>query len=174
MKDLIIPANAEALSRAQIAIVGEDTTRLIMEAYKLIDSAMVFGYQKSQEDEAEGRKKLAEEYIAAQQAYEARDTSQAFRHGYDEGFEQAGGGEDIPAAQQESYDDGYVDGVSDARAFPRFADDQVALLCAGDEFYDREDYIYEEDVLDHEYMYEGDSGDENDMTCIQTLCDIRG
>lgn len=137
MKDLIIPVNNEALSRALLMVVGEQNTKVIVEAYRLIDAAMVFGYEKSQNEEADKRKTQAEEYVSALERADKRVASGSFNEGYDAGYK------DANEACTE-YDDGYVDGVADARAFPQFADEQVALLCAGEEY------------------YEGDSGDEND------------
>lgn len=150
MKDLIIPVNNEALARALIAVAGEEQTKLIVTAYGLIDQAMVFGYEKSQAEEADKRKKMAEDYVAALERSRGFDEAPVFKAGYDAGFSDADidVGEQHRADQQESYDDGYVDGVADARAFPDFADDQVSLLCAADEAtetdegseYDFEDY----------------------------------
>lgn len=129
MKDLIIPVNNEALSRALIAVVGEENTKMVVEAYKLTDQAMVFGYEKSQNEEAEARKKMAEDYVAALQRAERRDTKSSFDDGFEEGAAFARGSED-----QSAYDDGYVDGVADARAWPKYADEQLERLCSADEY----------------------------------------
>jgi hypothetical protein len=50
MKDLIIPCNNEAHSRALVATVGEETAQVVLKAYKAIDSAMVFGYERGLKD----------------------------------------------------------------------------------------------------------------------------
>jgi hypothetical protein len=162
MKDFIIPVNNEAHSRALVAVVGEETAALVLKAYQAIDSAMVFAYERSQAEEAEKRKVLAEEYVAALQRSEDRDTKDAFKQGYDTGYkaaEDAGALEAYHRAEyddgytdgvsdfriwgnstpegvsnaQAQYDDGYVDGVSDARACPADADREVARLCSEDE-----------------------------------------
>lgn len=138
MKDLIIPVNNEALSRALVAVAGETMTKTIVDAYKEIDSAMVFGYERG----------VAEAKVAKDAAYEEgrrQSNEDAWEAGYAKGFDD---GEDVAglseAEEENVYNDGYVDGVSDARMWPSFADQRVAELCGSDEF------------------YEGDSGDEND------------
>jgi hypothetical protein len=138
MKDLIIPVNNEAHSRALVAVVGEETAALVLKAYQAIDSAMVFGYERSQAEEAEKRKVLAEEYVAALQRSEDRDTKDAFNNGYNAGF--VDGSEDLSNQERAAYDDGYVDGVSDARVFPAYADERVAELCSEDGFEDGQTY----------------------------------
>ena len=129
MKDLITPVNVDALSRAQIAVVGEENTKLIIELYGMIDKAMVFGYEKGLAEGAEIRAEMADEYVAALQRQD--DSRQEYA---DDAFERG-----RAQAEGELYDDGYVDGVADARAFPGFADEQVARLCAEDDYYEDPD-----------------------------------
>lgn len=124
MQDQIIPVNNEALSRALNAVVGLDAAKLVGEAYKAIDAAMAFGYTKGVADE---RKRVAEEEAANEpflsttiNAQNAAAETAAFTRGWD--------------ASGLDYDDGYVDGVSDARAFPAYADDEVARLTAETEY----------------------------------------
>lgn len=145
MKDLIIPVNNEALSRALIAIAGEEKTVVILEAYRLIDAAMIFGYQKGLNEGAEDRATAAKEYVEAID----RDGDAAYDHGFMEGHSQSAA---------ESYDDGYVDGVSDARSFPDFADDQVALLCADAEYYEGDSGDENDFEDDGDYKFDIESG----------------
>lgn len=123
MKDLIIPVNNEAHSRALVEVVGEETALLVIKAYKAIDSAMAFGYQRGLKDGAD-----------AQAKEDADDVQAVFGNGYDAGFA------DAEQSDQASYDDGYVAGVSDARVRPSDADREVARLCQYDEFDDSEEF----------------------------------
>jgi hypothetical protein len=176
MKDLIIPCNVEAHSRALVAIVGEENAQLILKAYKAIDSAMVFGYERglaeapkgSQVDpsELETQNKFmfeqsyAEGYkdgMEAAEGYDANLSDQVFKNGYKAGYDDARC--EYHCDDQLSYDDGYVAGVSDARVCPADADREVARLCEADEdrgdIYDCSEYTPIDDVY-----YNGDSGDE--------------
>ena len=158
MKDLIIPVNNEALSRALLAVVGETSTAAVCQAYQAIDAAMVFGYARSQEEEAEKREAQAKEYVAALQRSEDRDTKASFDAGFKAGYQAAEEGyrDETDTANeanlQDAFDDGYLDGVHDARVNPEQADDYVAFLV--DELYD---YDFEAEMAE---AYQGDSGDE--------------
>jgi hypothetical protein len=66
---------------------------------------------------------------------------------------------------QASYDDGYVDGVADARGWPQYADEQLARLCEADEFDDLEpkenaciegEEYYPDDTIDHDFYFGND------------------
>jgi flagellar biosynthesis/type III secretory pathway protein FliH len=105
VKEFIIPVNNEAHSRALETIVGPETAQLVLKAYKAIDSAMVFGYERGTRD------------TLASTAEEAAESREKFSEGYDAG-----------------YSEGYVDGVQDARLCPDLADEEVARLCGDDEF----------------------------------------
>jgi hypothetical protein len=159
MKDLIIPVNNEAHSRALVAVVGEETAQVILRAYKAIDSAMMFGYER-------GLKEAAE----ASAAKEATDYKAAFECGYKAGYMDAEEGyrsEDNLSEEKnlkDSYDDGYINGVSDARMSPSTADRIVAKLCYADEDF--------EDFYDEDEFYEGDSGDENDVSAPTNCSDF--
>lgn len=131
MKDLIIPVNNEAHSRALTALFGPEKAQEFLKAYQAIDSAMAFGYERATADAAEASKKQAEEYVEALQRSEDRDHKEAFKQGYDAGFNDgADGRQDV---EKSAYDYGYVDGVSDARMSPSDADRIVEELCSADE-----------------------------------------
>lgn len=206
MKDLIIPVNNEAHSRALEALFGPEKSQEFLKAYQAIDSAMVFGYERGLKDAvdtytiepaaqlnatAEGAEGIFKAQVVPQNAVEALE-KEAFSNGYDigkhegrmEGFkagymdaEAAYRSEDLVQAAQnmeDSYNDGYVDGVSDARMMPAEADRVVAELCVEDEEVDAYDDQADEDgfdgtydnydifTYDDEYTYvdDVDSGDE--------------
>lgn len=142
----IIPVNSEALSRAFAAVLQPEQATLVQKAYQAIDAAMAYGYEQSQTVEAEKRRVMSEEYVAALGRSEDRDGKEAFDNGYKAGYVEGHG--DRP-----DYDDGYVDGVSDARAMPAYADEKVAELCRDDSYFDCDpsEYTHVDDV---------DSGDE--------------
>ncbi len=152
MKDLIIAVNNEALSRALVAVAGEALAKTIVDTYKAIDAAMVFGYERSQEEAEKHKELAAKEYVASLQRAD-RDTKEAFDEGYTPGFidgkEHAG----LSVVEEENvYNDGYVDGVSDARLWPSYADQRVRELCGEDHYYAFSDGKY----------FAGSSVDEND------------
>jgi hypothetical protein len=157
VKEFIIPVNNEAHSRALETIVGPETAQLVLKAYKAIDSAMVFGYERgtrdtlasTAEEAAESREKFSEGYDAGySKALTAHSSS--YDAGYEAGFEKGtcegytdGHSDGYDAGYSEAYttyynnnyyDDGYVDGVQDARLCPDLADEEVARLCGDDEF----------------------------------------
>jgi hypothetical protein len=117
VKEFIIPVNNEAHSRALETIVGPETAQLVLKAYKAIDSAMVFGYERGTRD------------TLASTAEEAAESREKFSEGYDAGYSEA-----YTTYYSNNYDDGYVDGVQDARLCPDLADEEVARLCGDDEF----------------------------------------
>lgn len=55
MKDLIVPVNNEALSRAMIACVGEQAAKLITLSYQEIDKARAFGYERGVKETTEAQ-----------------------------------------------------------------------------------------------------------------------
>jgi len=180
MKDLIIPVNNEALSRALVAVAGEAMAKTIVDAYKAIDAAMVFGYERSQAEEAEKRKEMAEGYVAALHSSEDRDTQEAFDNGYEQGF--ADGKEYVEllsdAEEHNVYNDGYVNGVSDARVWPSCADRRVRELCGEDQVADGINVKYFSDSGDYEFTGDDnffanygneDSGDENDSDFLDRM-----
>lgn len=105
----IIPVNNDALSRALVAVVGEQTAAVIVKSYQELDKAMADGYKAG------------------------------FEAGRTAGFQEAVDMIDVEACEQIAYDDGYVDGVSDARVFPADADAYVAQLVSEDQAYDFSD-----------------------------------
>jgi uncharacterized protein with von Willebrand factor type A (vWA) domain len=119
MKEFIIPVNNEAHSRALEAVVGPETAQAILRAYKAIDSAMVFGYERGLKEAAEA---------ALVNDVEDREP---FEAGYDAGYADA---EVNDRNRALDYDDGYVAGVSDARLYPADADREVARLCSEEEY----------------------------------------
>lgn len=154
----IIPVNNEALSRAMIAVVGEEQTALITKAYQLIDAGMAYGYAQGVAHDAEKSKMAADEYVyKLDKAFErgcAQAAEDAWETGYTKGM--TDGADQADAA---TYDDGYVHGVSDACLWPKYADEQVARLCSADEYDEVETFDNYDDFAD---AYQGDSGDEND------------
>jgi hypothetical protein len=122
MNEYIVPVNNEALSRALVAVAGEEQAAQIIKAYQAIDAAMAFGH-------AQGIK-----------AAPPKDEETSFKAGYDAGFKEASIGFQL---YNEAYDDGYVDGVSDARSNPSYADEVVADLCSEDEV---DDYDHQADL----------------------------
>jgi hypothetical protein len=203
MKDLIVPVNNEALSRVLLAIVGPDTTKTIVEAYKHIDAAMLFGYERGIAAGDAMRKAAAEEYVSLLGRMDA-NASVAFNEGYEDGAAEAiknlkeltdeeaekhyeagtiaGRADGFKAGydagcleastlhahnNQSWYDDGYVDGVADARGCPQYADEQIARLCEQDEFDDLEPKVnaavegaeyYPDDTIDRDFDW-GDTFD---------------
>jgi hypothetical protein len=143
MKEFIIPCNNEAHSRALEAVVGPEKAQEVLKAYKAIDAAMVFGYERgckettealkvSEDDKSE--REAQDKFLFSQghaegyvEGWNAADLSGHGQSAYDHGYE--AGSNDAP-----DYDDGYCAGVSDARLWPQFADEEVARLCSSDEF----------------------------------------
>jgi hypothetical protein len=125
MQKSIIPVNNEALARAMNATVGEENTVLIAKAYAAIDQAMAYGYAQGTKDAQDAAAlKAADDY---EEAFESgRLSTESFGT-------QAG---------QEAFDDGYIEGVHDARVRPESADAYIEFLCeldmAADEFDDLE------------------------------------
>lgn len=104
--------NTLALVRASEAIVGPQVTAGIGQLYRIIDQAMKDGYELGTIDAQQG----VEERLDA--AFDAGfDSGHAF--GYSDGYLEASGPEG------RAYDEGYLDGVQDARARPAVADDNV-------------------------------------------------
>lgn len=188
MKDLIIPVNNEAHSRALEALFGPEKSQEFLKAYQAIDKAMVFGYERGLKDavdaatiepkaqmnaQEEGSECSFKAQVVPQNAVEALE-KEAFSNGYDigkhegrmEGFkagymdaEAAYRSEDLVQAAQnmeDSYNDGYVDGVSDARVSPSEADRIVAELCSEDAEVD--DYADFEplDAINDDYYHSWD------------------
>jgi hypothetical protein len=118
MNENIIPVNSEALSRALVAVVGEQTATAVTQAYQAIDAAMNYGFQQGLAKGEEQRKQAAEEYVAAL----GRAENEGFNAGAD-------GKQD---AEQVAFDDGYIEGATDARTRPEEADDYIAYLCSLD------------------------------------------
>jgi hypothetical protein len=135
MKDLIIPVNNEALSRAMVSIVGDQATAMILNAYKVIDAAMVFGYERgavSAERFEQG--KIQGDLLGYARGYDEghrQRQEDEWEAGYAKGLDDGNGRTEED--DQSAYDDGYVDGVSDCRMWPSFADQNVDRLCAQDE-----------------------------------------
>lgn len=103
----LIPVNAEALKRAMEAVSGPEVATLTLNAYKAIDAAMHFGFQAGLLDaraEATRARFDAEDAAAREEAVKL----------------------------QESYDNGYCDGVQDARVDPKEADEYLEYLCSLD------------------------------------------
>lgn len=184
MKEFIIPVNVEAHSRALVAIVGEESAQLILKAYKAIDSAMVFGYER-------GHKDGSEEVNVASEALQALSRNEGYAEGqrqYAEDSWEAGYSKGLSDGYTEAddscaYDDGYCHGVSDARLCPADADREVARLCGEDDIREDISLIHEDDIGGGLYQrysgcpcgyplctyhdeeppaYQGDSGDETD------------
>jgi hypothetical protein len=139
MQNFIIPVNNEALSRALVAVAGEETAALICKAYKVIDEAMQFGHAQGTA-EAEGRAKVQAEDIAMKQASvftpEEGSERKSYGIGWDDGYEEgfADGTKDARSTyvDQESFDEGYAEGVHDARVRPEVADEYLAGLVDAD------------------------------------------
>jgi hypothetical protein len=151
MNEFITPVNNEALSRVLVALGGEEHAQAVVKAYKVVDEAMAFGYARSQEEEAEKRKVMTEEYVAALQRSEDRDTKEAWEAGYSAGYEEGCRNETA------TYGDGYIDGVSDARTWPAEADRRVAELCSDEAYDDQRDLDREYDFDDGEFLYDDTS-----------------
>jgi uncharacterized protein YecT (DUF1311 family) len=123
MNENIIPVNSEALSRALVAVVGEQTATAVTQAYQAIDAAMNYGFQQGLAKVEERLKQAAEEYVAALE----RTDKAAYDHGFQESHAQA-----VEDAEQVAFDDGYIEGATDARTRPEEADDYIAYLCSLD------------------------------------------
>lgn len=124
MKDLIIPVNNEAMSKALVGIVGEEKAKEVVAAYKAIDEAMCAGYQKGLAEGEELRAAAAKEYVEALGRANERKAEE----------------------HQEAYDDGYMDGVQDARMAPEEADDYISFLCDELEFEAAQEVAGEDDT----------------------------
>jgi hypothetical protein len=101
--------NVEALGRAAEALVGPQATAAIFAVYKLIDQAMFDGYTLGRID----AERNVEERLDA-----------AFDNGFEEGF--AEGYFTTEESISSKWDEGYLEGVGDARARPAIADETVA------------------------------------------------
>jgi hypothetical protein len=137
MQQYIVPINNEALSRAIKALHGEPALQAIYQAYAAIDEAMKFGWEAGRLDEA--TKVLAERATETQLRQEAEPKvpsftpeeqakAQSYGYGYDDGYDAAS------ATNQDSFDDGYCEGVDDARRDPEAADEYIDFLVNGDEY----------------------------------------
>ena len=102
--------NVTALEKAAVAIVGTQAFAVITSLYQMLDQAIKDGYEL-------GR-------IDAEQNVEER-LDAAFDNGFEQGSEFLA---DAEANEQQAYDEGYLEGVSDARARPDVADDTVAAI----------------------------------------------
>jgi hypothetical protein len=129
--------NVEALSRASVAFVGEEMTRKILALYSIIDKATHDGYQLG--------------LYEAEQGIEAR-LDAAFDNGWELGHDE-GEAEGI-AERGPAWDEGYIEGVTDARRWPAIADETVAQIISESAQF----------ALNGEYDAElvTDSGDETD------------
>jgi hypothetical protein len=142
VKDLIIPVNKEALSMALVEVVGEEQAKVICQAYKALDAAMVMGYQRGLAD-ADAAFKAGFDKGAAETLTNLRELTDEEKEenfnagqivGNDIGFNRG-----YAASEDAAYDDGYVDGVCDARSAPEYADERVSELCSDEEVDDYDD-----------------------------------
>jgi hypothetical protein len=125
MNENIIPVNSEALSRALVAVVGEQTATAVTQAYQAIDAAMNYGFQQGLAKGDEQRKQAAEEYVAALDRANVMVNHDSWELGYRKGLDDA-------TDAQEAFDDGYIEGATDARTRPEEADDYISYLCSLD------------------------------------------
>lgn len=101
--------NVAALQTAAEALVGPQVTNGIMQLYQFIDRAMKDGYELGMLD----AEKNIEDRISA-----------AFDNGFEHGYADAqDNSEEVVCAR--SWDEGYLEGVGDARARPVIADSTV-------------------------------------------------
>jgi hypothetical protein len=147
MKDLIIPANNEALSRALVAIVGQEQTEAVLKAYQVIDQAMVFGYQRGLKV-AEEQSKM--EYV--------KHLGLRWQEGFDAGF--VDGKHCAALSEQDSFDEGYVDGVQDARMDPETADTYLDHLCAMDSYADNNTTLDADEFTGDDHLFANYGDDE--------------
>jgi hypothetical protein len=171
MQQFIVPVNNEALSRALVAVSGQENAELILKAYKAIEEAMTFGYQQGTADAKADKESRASEVL--QEAVQKHDAiyNEGYNNGladtrgqfdaiasksYDEGYDAGREFSETWKRDEQAlfYDDGYVDGVSDARMCPEEADRYVAQLCAEDE---DEDEAW--DALDEAFEAEAERED---------------
>lgn len=97
--------NVVALHRASVAIVGPEVTNLMAQLYRIIDQAMKDGYDLAKFD--------------AEMNVEER-LDDAFDNGFECGVEHA-----EEAICSKSWDQGYLEGVSDAQRRPEIAEETV-------------------------------------------------
>lgn len=107
---IISTINETALTSAATAVVGPEATNAIIAMYFVIDRAMKDGYELGKMDSDERLEKCV---------------SNAFDNGYNEGFD-AG-----VVSTVNDQDNAYIQGVSDARARPKVADDKVCDIING-------------------------------------------
>lgn len=104
--------NTRALVKASEALVGPQVTGGILRLYQIIDQSMRDGYDLGKLD----AEKNVEERI-----------DRAFDNGFSNGYEN-GQAHGDPEREGRSYDEGYLDGVGDARARPALADTNVTEI----------------------------------------------
>lgn len=98
--------NTIALATAAEFVVGREVANKISELYQIIDKAMFAGYELGR---LSGEQNLDDA------------CNVAFDHGFMSGHAQ-----NSDAERAEGYDEGYLDGVGDARAHPALADATVS------------------------------------------------
>jgi hypothetical protein len=123
--------NVVAMKKAVEAFVGPQVTEVISQLYGIIDQAMKDGYDLG---------------IIDGEANRDRATAGAFDNGWQRGHSE-GVAEGVALEREyvacneqqvavvDGYDEGYLDGVTYARAHPALADETVASIIAeGDQF----------------------------------------
>jgi hypothetical protein len=104
--------NVEAMYRATTLLFGDQASMILAKLADVIDKAMVDGYELGLQ---EGRAGLE---AACDASFDA-----GWQFGEAEGALEAAAGDE--EEQAEAYDDGYLQGVQDARANPTLADETV-------------------------------------------------
>lgn len=121
MQKFIVPTNSEALYRALVVVSGEEGAQLSLKVYQALDKAMAFAYGEGFNDAS---------------ADKEAEMSRVCTNGYDTGVMDASADHaELNEDQlQFEFDEGYLEGVHDARVDPAEADRYVALLVAQDDF----------------------------------------
>jgi hypothetical protein len=127
MKQFIVPANGEALQRAIKALLGQEVLQQVNSVYVAIDEAMNFAWNEAVKVTEAAHKEATEDTASENEAQMAF----VFDLGKDQGVRETL--ERITESEQEAFDDGYVDGVQDARSQPDVADDYIEYLIELDE-----------------------------------------
>lgn len=112
--------NTLALAQAAEFVVGQEKSTEIGGIYLLIDQAMKAGYELGK---AEAREAVEKEIDAA------------FDEGWDQGYDQG---------ETDGLDEGYLNGVREARAFPSSADRVVANILAAREASEDQGDLFDE------------------------------
>ena len=157
MKQFIVPANGEALLRAAKALFGDEGVQALQKLYGAVDEAMSFTWDAATAAANAEAKSTAEDVASENEAQMAF----LFNEGVSEGKLVS------EEALQESFDEGYVEGVDDARSDPEEADSYIAYLIELDRANDPEDTTVRVNAQVEGFNYDEAHYDDPDAAIIR-------